>query len=901
MTNKKSTKRALLMSALSLLLCVSMLVGTTFAWFTDEVKSGTNIIAAGNLDVELTHTNKAVTDKDVKGETELFKDVKLWEPGAVAYEKLTVKNVGDLALKYNLAINVAAMNGVEVEGKYYTLADALKVAVVAPEALTSRETAIAAGNEAGWTKLMSWAETGNLYPEEGKDTETYGVVIYWEPTDNDNIWNLNNGKTTTDGGKQLTIDLGVHLTATQLTYEHDSYGNDYDAEAGGLYSVLYTFDNAEDLNAFNPDNYANNENVDGAGMSVKDGVAVVGAKGAFYFEKVNLNKYDYTIEYDVNTSAMTEGDTINFETGDTDSWAGTNHITIEKGSSIVSIGPAANNPTGYVDNVEMGEQLHIVHTYSFNAEGKLVTTTTISDGELTVTASKTVDSAATKLYWDVYELSENAGGKVTLDNFAVSAEKTKLNTAAKLEEALAAGGTVVLTTDIAAAEPIEIPEGVAVVLDTNGYSVSNTAGYSVINNGDLTIVGNGEVNGLGGIRSNGGKLTIEGGTYSAASNWSTGTYQHVLKAENTEVVINGGTFDATIGGTNNAMINVAAGSTVTINGGTFKNVEGALTAFDPYLFNYEKDGKLIINDGTFYGGWRFNGETATTDIYGGNFTVSYDGQSFHASSTHILTVYGGTFAPSKLADKAMTLVAEGYKATQVGDVWMVTAENTNVVSGADGLVEALESGKDVILTDDVKIDPAGMSNAYGTTGINVKNGQTVDGGGNVLDIQGAGGTWDSGINTTGGTIKNITVTGSFRGIFINHNSDYQAQVILENVIIDGTVYTISCDQGSNNGLKATNCTFNGWTSYAATLGKAEFVDCSFGEGSGYQFMRPYAESTFTNCVFEEGFEFDTSKTSDITFINCYYGDTLITAENAAALADGETVFFYNGLNGITIQ
>ena len=61
MTNKKSTKRALLTSALSLLLCVSMLVGTTFAWFTDEVKSGTNIIAAGNLDVELTHTNKAVT------------------------------------------------------------------------------------------------------------------------------------------------------------------------------------------------------------------------------------------------------------------------------------------------------------------------------------------------------------------------------------------------------------------------------------------------------------------------------------------------------------------------------------------------------------------------------------------------------------------------------------------------------------------------------------------------------------------------------------------------------------------------------------------------------------------------------------------------------------------------
>ena len=57
---KKTQKRhALLMSALSLLLCVSMLVGTTFAWFTDEVTSGMNTIAAGNLDVELYYADKA--------------------------------------------------------------------------------------------------------------------------------------------------------------------------------------------------------------------------------------------------------------------------------------------------------------------------------------------------------------------------------------------------------------------------------------------------------------------------------------------------------------------------------------------------------------------------------------------------------------------------------------------------------------------------------------------------------------------------------------------------------------------------------------------------------------------------------------------------------------------------
>ena len=200
-----------------------------------------------------------------------------------------------------------------------------------------------------------------------------------------------------------------------------------------------------------------------------------------------------------------------------------------------------------------------------------------------------------------------------------------------------------------------------------------------------------------------------------------------------------------------------------------------------------------------------------------------------------------------------------------------------LAADADELIEALESGKDVVLLDDVKINPAGMSNAYGTTGINVKNGQTIDGNGNTLDIKGAGGTWDSGINTTGGLIKDLTVTGSFRGIFINHNSTHSERVVLENVIIDGTTYTISCDQGMNQGLTATNSTFNGWTSYAGTLGDAKFVDCNFGYGNGYRFMRPYAPTEFVGCHFEAGYTVDPR--AAVTFENCYLDGVLITADN----------------------
>ena len=85
--SKKNTRNALMMSALSLLLCVSMLVGTTFAWFTDSVQSGTNTITAGNLDIRLFHEDKGGSG-EVGSTTKLFDDVKLWEPGAMVYEML---------------------------------------------------------------------------------------------------------------------------------------------------------------------------------------------------------------------------------------------------------------------------------------------------------------------------------------------------------------------------------------------------------------------------------------------------------------------------------------------------------------------------------------------------------------------------------------------------------------------------------------------------------------------------------------------------------------------------------------------------------------------------------------------------------------------------------------------
>ena len=127
---KMNSKRALLMSALSLLLCASMLIGTTFAWFTDSVTSTNNIITAGNLDVELYWSTDAADWKAVDGDTNVFTD-QLWEPGHTEVVYLKVKNAGTLALKYNLGVNIYSETiGINVAGDVFKLSDYINFGVV---------------------------------------------------------------------------------------------------------------------------------------------------------------------------------------------------------------------------------------------------------------------------------------------------------------------------------------------------------------------------------------------------------------------------------------------------------------------------------------------------------------------------------------------------------------------------------------------------------------------------------------------------------------------------------------------------------------------------------------------------------------------------------------------------
>ena len=210
---KSNTKRALLSSVLAMILCLGLLIGTTFAWFTDSVTSGNNKIVAGNLDVALYHTNGTDTAEEVTDTTKLFDEVALWEPGAMVWEKLTVRNLGSLALKYTLSVNVSDVSVVNEK----SLADVLKVAVMTEQ--PTRDNIKTATTQ----DLETFALKGEGVLDAKTGVNTFYVAIYWAPTADDNDYNI--------AGEQLYATLGVNLLATQATVEKDSFNNQYDANA----------------------------------------------------------------------------------------------------------------------------------------------------------------------------------------------------------------------------------------------------------------------------------------------------------------------------------------------------------------------------------------------------------------------------------------------------------------------------------------------------------------------------------------------------------------------------------------------------------------------------------------------------------------------------------------------
>ena len=195
MNESTKTKKALRGSLFALFLCIILLIGTTFAWFTDTASTGVNKIQAGNLDVELQYNHNG-TWENAEGQTLDFQkaagkesEAIMWEPGCrYKLPEIRVINKGNLALKYTMKVT-----GVEGDQKLNEVIDW----TIDDKALTDTE-----GN-------LKANETSNPMTIQGHMQESAGNEY-----------------------QGLSIDgISITVYATQDTVESDSFDNQYDKDA----------------------------------------------------------------------------------------------------------------------------------------------------------------------------------------------------------------------------------------------------------------------------------------------------------------------------------------------------------------------------------------------------------------------------------------------------------------------------------------------------------------------------------------------------------------------------------------------------------------------------------------------------------------------------------------------
>ncbi|MBP3592065.1 MAG: hypothetical protein J6K14_06225 [Clostridia bacterium] len=219
----RNAGRSLFMSVIALLLCFSMLLGLTWAWFTDSATSDRNTIEAGNLDVELEYRKDGGAWKTVDENTNVFKNAK-WEPGYTEVVYLRVTNAGTLALKYLLSVKILEETAsINVNGVAFRLSDFIKIGgvddVQTPYASRSEAKTAATGVKGlreGYTKVDRLA----------KNEADYVALVLYIPESVGNEANAKKGEATPK------IDLGLRLVATQVDEEGDSFGSDFDKEVG---------------------------------------------------------------------------------------------------------------------------------------------------------------------------------------------------------------------------------------------------------------------------------------------------------------------------------------------------------------------------------------------------------------------------------------------------------------------------------------------------------------------------------------------------------------------------------------------------------------------------------------------------------------------------------------------
>ena len=335
MNESTKTKKALRGSLFALFLCIALLIGTTFAWFTDTASTGVNKIQSGNLKVDIIgetsndHVEKLNFTKAAGAESEQI----LWEPGCrYLTEGFRIANKGNLALKWKVKVNKGTTD--DNKGNY-DLLDVIDFYLVT-KAVDGTETE---------TSLDEFA--GNL-----KKTETSGVYY------------IKGVMQTTAGNEYqgLTLD-GITITvyATQDTVESDSFDNQYDAKATSADELKDALKIGGDINV-SKDIYTSGDDNAAARMTISKPTTLNLDAKIISPDNMGNNNTNFTaviVDADTTINATKDGgiDTgvnggygINVRNGATltinggDYYGGGTAVQVQKGTLIINGGKFACEP-----------------------------------------------------------------------------------------------------------------------------------------------------------------------------------------------------------------------------------------------------------------------------------------------------------------------------------------------------------------------------------------------------------------------------------------------------------------------------------------------------------------------------------------------------------------------------
>ena len=648
MNNTKLTKRALLSSVVAMLVCITMLIGTTFAWFTDTASTAVNKIQAGTLDVGL-EMKQGDTWVNAEGQTLSWKKAAgapadeqvLWEPGCT-YElpELRIVNKGNLALKYRIVVNGIVGNAKLLEVISFTYGTVLDL-------------------------------NTEFYLAPNHETE--GIVI--------------KGHMAESAGNEyqgLSIDgIGITVVATQYTHEKDSFDNQYDKDAP--------------------------LQVNAKGVGDIPVTATSTVNNAKVREPKTISSGDMTVTYPAGVSLDTTGEVTGstdkkttveqkFEyVGDTPS-ASMSGISIDNGKAVASyeltLPVSTRNDTPVTVTIKYPKGLTGVQVYH---SGTLLTATANANGESAVydplagTLTLTLKHASpidvvynavvpenAKFVSNLDELESAVGNLHDGDYIAFAANivQDKVDTTS---------GQITFNRASDAEGDIEA------TLDLNGYVFDGQiGGFSFANDGiTVNVIGTEKVvanyyeHETGhhmvkacAVFNYSGKTVLKSGLFES-NNVS-------IMAYGGEVVVDGGDIHNTAAGS--CGIYACNDPKITVNGGNFSCEEGgAIFVIEPYRTN--KGPVITINDGVFDaskaacflcvdGRASDAGEVAQVVINGGTFTMpsdpdwAQDGDGVLANGSNRLVIRGGTFNidPSAYVDTSK------YNVTTNGSTWTVTAK-----------------------------------------------------------------------------------------------------------------------------------------------------------------------------------------------------------------------------------